>query len=47
MTDNSPKAIVLRMLDQRMLDMLHGMRDGKFARSVAWTGRPAAQGGTA
>ena len=24
MTDNSPKAIVLRMLAQAMLDMLHG-----------------------
>lgn len=26
---------------------VYEVRDGKFTRSVAWTGRPAAQGGTA
>lgn len=26
---------------------VYEVRDGKFTRSIAWTGRPAAQGGTA
>ncbi len=44
MTDNSPKAIVLRMLDQRMLDMLHGTAEflDSFAETAVWEYAPTA-----
>ena len=44
MTDNSPKAIVLRMLDQAMLDMLHGTAEflDSFADSAVWEYAPTA-----
>ena len=44
MTDNSPKAIVLRMLDQAMLDTLHGTAKflDSFTDSAVWEYAPTA-----
>ena len=44
MTDNSPKAVVLRMLNQRMLDMLRGTTEflDSFADSAVWEYAPTA-----
>lgn len=45
MTDNSPKAVVLGMLDQRMLDMLHGTDEflDSFAESAVWEYAPTSE----